>query len=371
MNNKIDVPSKLNEIAGLSDSAWIKDIHQLIFNVHANEKDKLLTSVDSLEIMRSLSDCMDLVVIEIYKRIISPNVNGIAVVAVGGYGRQEMSFYSDVDLMFLIGKLDNPTSNYISEILHVLWDFHLDIGYSSRTISEALKLAKGDIESCTAMMDGRFLVGDGDLFSDLYGKLYLNVPNSLPEKLNSWRLRRIENNASVQLLEPNVKESPGALRDIQSLHWAIKSKINSSSNLGDWADFLEEDDIGKIEICWRFFSSIRLHLHANFGRKWDVLDADAKVQVSIALGYEDSETELGVEFFMRDYYQNARSVFQIVNLTFERFTRKRRVSARTMYLEHGLMSIDNEIVIKDGREYFSQDPFRMLKIFSLIHLHIF
>ena len=105
-------------------------------------------------------------------------------------------------------------------------------------------------------MDGRFLVGDGDLLSGLYEKLYLNVPISLPEKLNSWRLRRIENNASVQLLEPNVKESPGALRDIQSLHWAIKSKMNSSSNIGNWADFLEEADIGKIEICKRFFSSI-------------------------------------------------------------------------------------------------------------------
>ena len=366
MNNKIDVPSKLNEIAGLSDSAWIENIHQLIFNVHANEKDRLLTSVDSLEIMRSLSDCMDLVVIEIYKRIISPNVNDIAVVAVGGYGRQEMSFYSDVDLMFLIGKSDNPTSNYISEILHILWDFHLDIGYSSRTISEALKLAKGDIESCTAMMDGRFLVGDGDLFSGLYEKLYLNVPISLPEKLNSWRLRRIENNASVQLLEPNVKESPGALRDIQSLHWAIKSKMNSSSNVGNWADFLEEDDIGKIEICWRFFSSIRLHLHANFGRKRDVLDADAKVQVSTALGYKDSGNELGVELFMRDYYQNARSVFQIANLTFERLIRKRRISTKTMYLEHGLMSIDSEIVIKDGKKYFTQNPLRMLRIFMLL-----
>ena len=366
MNNKIDVPSKLNEIAGLSDSAWIKNIHKLIVSVHANEKDKLLTSVDSIEVMRSLSNCMDLVVIEIYKRIISPNVNGIAVVAVGGYGRQEMSFYSDVDLMFLIGKSDNPTSNYISEILHILWDFHLDIGYSSRTISEALKLAKGDIESCTAMMDGRFLVGDGDLFSGLYEKLYLNVPNSLPEKLNSWRLRRIENNASVQLLEPNVKESPGALRDIQSMHWAIKSKKNSSSNLRNWDDFLEENDIGKIEICRRFFSSIRLHLHANSDRKSDVLDADAKVQVSTALGYKDSGTELGVELFMRDYYKYARSVFQIANLTFERLIRKRRISAKTMYLEHGLMSIDSEIVIKNGKEYFSQNPLRMLRIFLLL-----
>ncbi|MEE3232882.1 MAG: [protein-PII] uridylyltransferase [Candidatus Latescibacterota bacterium] len=366
MNKKIDISSKLVEITGLGNPEWNEKVHELILSVHETEKTKLLTSFDSPEVMRSLSECMDLVVIEVFKRTVGLNANGIAVIAVGGFGRREMSFYSDVDLMFLMGKSYDPKNNYISEILHVLWDFHLDIGYSSRTISEALKLAKEDIESCTAMMDGRLLVGDEEAFSDFYEKLYLNVPNNLPEKLNRWRFQRIENDSSVQLLEPNIKESPGALRDIQSLQWAIKSKMNSRSNEIRWPDFLEENDIETIEKCWRFLSSIRLHLHAIFCRKRDVLDADAKVQVSIALGYEDSETELGVEFFMRDYYQNARSVFQIVNLTFERFTRKRRVSARTMYLEHGLMSIDNEIVIKDGREYFSQDPFRMLKIFSLL-----
>ena len=107
-------------------------------------------------------------------------------------------------------------------------------------------------------------------------------------------------------------------------------------------------------------------MHAEFDRKRDILDADAKINVSKALGYKDNKVERGVELFMRDYYQNARSVFHLANLTFEKLTRKRRVSAKTMYIEHGLISIDNEVIIKDGRIYFSNNPHRILSIFLII-----
>ena len=149
---------------------------ELISELRSTIESKYWSNAPIRQLLQEYSQGIDKILTKIWLNHFETDSNS-ALYAVGGYGRQEMSFYSDVDLMFLIGKLDNPTSNYISEILHILWDFHLDIGYSSRTISEALKLAKGDIESCTAMMDGRFLVGDGDLFSGLYEKLYLNVPS--------------------------------------------------------------------------------------------------------------------------------------------------------------------------------------------------
>lgn len=366
LKNNIDIQSKFNDIATLTDVLWVEEVRQLIVSVQETEKIKLFNKTDSPEIMRSLSDCMDLVVKEVYNRIVGSKVDDIAVLAVGGFGRREMSFFSDVDLMFLMGKSYDSSNKYIPEILHVLWDFHLDVGYSSRTTSEALKVAKEDMESCTAMIDSRLLVGDNQIFSYFRKKLYGNIPKNLPQKLNTWRSQRIINNASVQLLEPNVKESPGALRDIQSLQWAMKSKTETSKDVGKYSDFLDEDDIEKIGNCWEFLSSIRLHLHAISRRKRDVLDADAKIEVAKALGYKDNETELGVELFMRDYYQTARLVFQIVNLIFERLTRKRRVSTRNMYIDPDLMSVDNEIVVKNGQEYFLQNPLRMLTIFLLL-----
>ena len=366
MNKEIDILSRLRKISELDDVLWIAKVREIILSIHENEKIKLCEKFEPFEVMRTLSDCMDLVVKEIYIRKVGHEVSGISVIAVGGFGRREMSFYSDVDLMFLMGKSYDPGSDHISGILHLLWDFHLDIGYSSRTISEAIKIAKNDVESCTAMMDGRLLIGDEKVFSDFRKKLNSNRPRGLPEKLNSWRSQRTANNASVQLLEPNVKESPGALRDIQVLQWAIMSKADLDAVEDRWGDLLDQKDTKALEEAWKFLSAIRLHLHADFGRKRDILDADAKINVAKALGYKDNKVERGVELFMRDYYQNARSVFHLANLTFEKLTRKRRVSVKTMYIEHGLISIDNEVIIKDGRIYFSNNPHRILSIFLIL-----
>ena len=120
MNKETDILSRLRKISELDDVLWLDKVREIILSIHENEKTKLFKKFEPFTIMRTLSDCMDLVVKEIYIRKVGLEVSDISVIAVGGYGRREMSFYSDVDLMFLMGKSYDPRSDHISGILHLL-----------------------------------------------------------------------------------------------------------------------------------------------------------------------------------------------------------------------------------------------------------
>ena len=151
----------------------------------------------------------------IYQRAVGQAQGAHALVALGGYGRSEMAPYSDVDLLFLFKKDQDKVPEFVSGVLNPLWDMGFEVGHSSRTLAEVAKFAREDLESCTAMMDGRLLAGDEALFAEFQQRLYKKVPKRTIGQLDAWRRQRIEARQSVQLLDPNVKESPGGLREMQ------------------------------------------------------------------------------------------------------------------------------------------------------------
>jgi len=353
------------QLQGVTADGWVDVVRSFWQDALAGIAVAQRTGEGGLELAVRITDVVDIVVLAAYERSRLEVSGAHALVALGGYGRREMAPHSDVDLLFLFKKDADKSPEFISGVLHPLWDLGFDVGHSSRTVTEAVKMAREDVESCTAMMDGRLLAGNKELFSDYQQRLYKRVPKSVPTQLNKWRRARIDNKDSVQLLEPNVKESPGGLRDIQALEWAMKARAGQPDASSLWSRYLEASDVEVIARGRAFLWRVRHQMHFEVGRKRDLLEQDLKMQIASTLGYEDEDQELGVERFMHDYYQHARAVFHLVELGFERLTRKPRHSARSMYLERGVLSVDGEILLADGEEYFAEDPERLLKIFLM------
>ncbi len=319
--------------------------------------------VGGQELAREIAVVMDAVVLATYRRVVDRASGAHALVALGGYGRCEMAPHSDVDLLFLCEKEQDKVPEFVSGVLNPLWDLGFEVGHSSRTLAESVQLAREDLESRTAMMDGRLLAGDETFFVEFQERLYKRVPKRTISDLDTWRRQRVAAWQSVQLLEPNIKESPGGLREMQVFDWALKAKAKTPEVNELRGQYLDAGDVERLARSRTFLWRVRHALHFAVGRKRDVLEHDLKPQIAAGLGYEDEFQELAVERFMRDYYLHARTTYHLVELAFRRLRRKPRNSRRSMYLERGVASVDGEILLADGEEYFAEKPERLLGIF--------
>ncbi len=317
-----------------------------------------------LQTARALAELMDALVLEIYDGAPPPDTVH-ALVALGGYGRQEMSPYSDVDLLFLFPKEKDKKAGFISGVLRPLWDLGFEVGHSSRTLAEVVEMSRQELDARTAMMDGRLLAGDPELFAQFQQKLFAKLPLQTVAGLRQWHQARSQAGGSVQLLEPNLKESPGGLRDLQVLEWALKAKAGGPE-VESWRRRLldTEEDAALVrgrEFLWR----VRHDLHFEVGRRHDVLEHALKPQIARHFGYEDRGKELAVEQFMHHYYLHARAVYTLVDRAFEQLTRRER-EGRRLLLEDGVEVVDEKIELRQGEAYFAADPLRLLRLFSLL-----
>ena len=317
---------------------------------------------DGQTVARRITEAMDAVVLSIYQSAMPQTTGPHALVALGGYGRCEMAPYSDVDLLFLFAKSQDKVPEAVAGVFNPLWDLGFEVGHSSRTLDDVVKSVREDLESRTAMMDGRLLAGDAALFAQFQQRLYKRVPKRTVTELNRLRQQQLEARQSVQLLEPNVKESPGGLREIQMFEWALKTKAKAPEYGDLYAQYLDGGS-KSLAHSRAFLWRVRHALHFAVGRKRDVLEHELKPQIAAALGYEDQDQELAAECFMREYYLHARTVHHLVERAFQQLTRKPRNSSRSMYIERGVAAIEGEIVVTDGEAYFVADPLRLLKIF--------
>ena len=344
-----------------------------------------------LETAAGIAAAADAVVLDAWETGAAPHRDvRHAVAALGGYGRGEMAPRSDVDLLFLFARERHKRAELIGGILRPLWDLGFDIGHSSRTVGECVAMAR-DLESCTAMLDARLLAGDEELFADFRKRLLARLPKATVRRLRRLHLERGAHAGSAQLLEPNVKESPGALREIHLLEWAAKAHgrtVDAAAGLGEYLDGQDRHDLAAgRDFLWR----VRHELHFSMGRKHDVLENEIKPLVARNLGYLDRAVgaegelprqgrlmrvgtpdrtgadrgrELAVEAFLRDYYLHASRVFHVARLGFDRLTAGPRKGKRLL-LEPGVVAVDNQIELPEGADWLAADPLRLLSIFRL------
>jgi [protein-PII] uridylyltransferase len=240
----------------------------------------------------------------------------VSLVALGGYGRRDLAPFSDIDLLVLHGSRDpDAFVKAASErFLYSLWDLRLEVGYGVRDLQACDQLAREDHTARTALLDLRWLAGDRALFrelerEELHGLSQAKVDRFLADKIAEMRERRERFGDSLYLLEPNLKQSEGGLRDLQSALWVarVRFKVAGVSDLLNRA-LLPEREIREMRRARDFIWRIRNWLHYLSGRKNDQLTFDVQPLVAEAMGYHDEERTSAVEQFMRHYYLAAKTV---------------------------------------------------------------
>ena len=248
----------------------------------------------------------------------------MTLVAIGGYGRGELNIRSDIDLMLLHGrKLTPAIEDLTQQMLYVLWDTGLDLAFSIRSLSECIALAKDDLKTMTAVLDLRFIDGDEKLFQSLHSgarKHLFNkgrVGNFVRDKVEETRQRHERYGGSVYILEPNVKEGEGGLRDLHTAMWVVKAR--SGKLLEPFStSLITEHDRKTLEASLDCLLWVRNELHFATGRKNDQLTFDHQERIASLLGFESNEKALAVEQFMQKYYKDASNVNHYSNLILSR-----------------------------------------------------
>lgn len=238
-----------------------------------------------------------------------------ALVAVGGYGRGELFPYSDVDVLILLQQRPDATlREKLEKLVQLFWDIGLDIGHSIRTIEECLQESAADITVQTSLLEARLVTGSRKSFRDMqqhYAEA-MNPQKFFQEKLLELQQRHVKYEDTPYSLEPNCKESPGGLRDLQVILWVAKA-----ANLGNsWRELAERGLITDVEARQlkrneRAFKDIRIRLHIYAGRREDRLIFDVQTPIAETFGFKTTESRRASEYLMQRYYWAAKAVTQL------------------------------------------------------------
>ncbi|MDE9451256.1 [protein-PII] uridylyltransferase [Aliiroseovarius sp. Z3] len=245
----------------------------------------------------------------------------IALLAVGGYGRAEMAPQSDVDLLFLTPYKITPwAESVIESMLYMLWDLRLKVGHASRTIDDCLRLGRDDLTIRTALLEQRHICGDAalaqELSEQLWSKLFKNTLAEYIEAKLAERDARHEKQGDQRfMVEPNVKEGKGGLRDLQTLFWVAKyqHRVKKPEDLVSKGVFTEEE-FETFRDAEEFLWAVRCQLHLVTNRPSDQLTFDLQVEVADRLGFKDTEGRRGVEHFMQAYFRHATQVGDLTRI---------------------------------------------------------
>jgi len=305
----------------------------------------------------------------------------LSILAVGGYGRGEMAPFSDVDLLFLFpSKITAWAESVIESTLYVLWDLKLKVGHASRTVKECIRLGREDYTIRTALLEQRHLTGDADLAVQLQDRLvkdlFSSTANDFVEAKLDERTKRHQNQGGQRyVLEPNVKEGKGGLRDLQSLFWIAKyvHNVRDTSELVGLGVF-SPDEYRTFTEAEAFLWAVRCNLHLAAGRAVELLTFDMQVEVAARMGFADRAGRRGVEHFMQAYFRHATKVGELTRIFLTaleaahvktepmlvgmfRNSRRRRKVKKGYSIRQGRLTIANP-------DEFLKQPVNMLRLFE-------
>ena len=304
----------------------------------------------------------------------------LTVVARGGYGRAELNPYSDIDLLFLHDYKPGPYLEVVTEtILHALWDAGLVIGYSVRNATECVKMAAADLKEKTAILDSRLLAGDGDLYAQFDQALVSDVlnrdqQNFFKTKLEESRERHRRYGDSVYLLEPQLKEGEGGLRDLHTALWLakVKYKVHSLAELVQRA-ILNEAEMGEVIGAQDFLLRLRNALHFASRRHTDQLTFEFQEQIAPSLGFYDGDGLAASAHLMRAYYQQASTILRFSEGLIARVTQDmapsrffRRIPGRQ--IRPGVIIQGRVLGVADS-QLFKRAPLNLITIFEDCQAH--
>ncbi len=325
------------------------------------------------DLVRARARLIDLVLTRAWSLHLTGHTHGLALLAVGGYGRGELHPCSDIDVMALLPKSeDTHWESALERFLTFLWDIGLEVGHSTRTIDECQSESLADISVATTLLEARLLEGPEPLFAAMKRAL---APDRVWSAAQFYEAKVREQNQRHQRfhdtaynLEPNVKASPGGLRDIQTIAWVAKRHFGAET-LDELVKhgFLTDTELRKLKAAQSFLWKIRFALHILNGRREDRLLFDHQIKIAVQFGYEDATYTLAVEQLMQRYYRTAMDISLLNEMLLQLFSEailnpapatpvpiNPRFQSRNDYLE-----VTNE-------EVFLRQPSAILEMFQLL-----
>ncbi|QQR80791.1 MAG: hypothetical protein IPJ69_01085 [Deltaproteobacteria bacterium] len=356
---------------------YLKNVKEYIVSLHDQK-------CDALQVLNTYSDLMDQLLKELYRQAEvnfsktgQKRKSACALVAQGGYGRRELCLSSDIDLLILYdGKADDFVKSLSMSVIQTLWDAGLEVGSATRTVKDCLSFMEEDLTVMTALFDARLLAGSQELNDDLskgiqkYFKSEKNRKLFYQKKLKENQERKEKYGGSIFLLEPNLKESEGGLRDYHTLYWVARVEygIKNVYMMQD-STFFSVGEFIQLMNAVRFLWRARNELHRLSGRKTDQLTVESQEAVAKALGYENGDF-LAVEHFMRDYYEHASVIRQLTEKVFRRV--QKNEAGLFSKTQPGVLDDPNLKIIDDQltatfKNLFFDQPIYLMKIFEIAH----
>jgi [protein-PII] uridylyltransferase len=338
-----------------------------------------------VEAAQRLSALTDGVVRVLFDHAVSQITDGggladrVAIAATGGYGRCMLAPFSDIDLLFLAPDAPAPEMLRVIEyMLYFMWDLGLKVGHATRSIAHCLADADSDLTIRTSLLDARLIAGDGALFEEFLGRYdearTLSGPGSFITAKQAERQDRHRRfGESAFLVEPNIKEGRGGLRDLQTLYWMVRAAFGpfTPNELIDGRlGLLDQQELRRMRRSWDFLWTVRFHMHYISGRSEDRLTFDLQPVVGARMGYTRHGQQDGVERFMRHYFLTARDVTRLTRVV-EPAVIRRTVGEPALQGEPDKALLKAGFLLADGQllparsEDFADEPVRMLRMLKL------
>jgi [protein-PII] uridylyltransferase len=346
-------------------------------------------SLTGTELVASITEMTDTLISALFEfttQRVYPRANPtkgerMALVAVGGYGRGELAPHSDIDLLFLLPYKKNAyTEQVIEYILYMLWDLGFKVGQAIRSVDDCMRLGKDDITIRTSMLETRLVAGERPLFESLRERFRAEIaegtgPDFVEAKLAERDERHKRTGDSRYVLEPNVKEGKGSLRDLHTLFWIAKyiygvEEISAMVHQG----VISAREARRFRKAQDYLWTVRAFLHYLTGREEDRLTFDRQEQVAGLMGYSDRAGARGVERFMKHYFLYAKEVGDLTRIFCAALEAQHKRRPRLRFPTFGLNQREVDgFLIEQGRiqvsrdTLFSDDPTALLRLFSVAH----
>lgn len=300
-------------------------------------------------------------------------IQGLALIAVGGYGRSELLPHSDIDLLILIEEnLAPATLEAIAQFITLAWDLGLDLGHSVRTLTETKTAAQADITIITNLLEARFLQGDAELFAELNIRPLWTDEAFFKAKVSEQMQRYQKYSNALYELEPNIKNSPGGLRDLQTIVWVAKWHFGGNT-LPDLVDrgFLTAAEFKILQESQHFLWRVRWALHRAAERAEERLLFDYQVAIAAQFGYQDKPGHKGIEQFMQDYYRCVLELRALNDMLLQLFREAIIESQHPPLIEelNPRFRVHNHYIETTNDQVFTQTPSALLEIFILMCEH--
>jgi [protein-PII] uridylyltransferase len=311
----------------------------------------------------------------------------MAVVATGGYGRGLMAPESDIDLLFILPYKQTAWGEQVAEaILYCLWDMGLNVGHATRSVNESIRQARRDMTVRTGILETRFLTGDRALYDELVTRFDTDVVQGTAAEFVTAKLAEREERhrragQSRYLVEPNVKDGKGGLRDLHTLFWIAKYvyRVHESHELLECGVF-DVREYRTFRRCADFLWSVRCNLHFATGRAEERLSFDLQREIAVRLGYTSHPGMQDVERFMKHYFLTAKDVGDLTAIlcakledqqakpapVLSRMMSRRRLGAELRRVpDSDDFIIDNNRINLAAPDVFKRDPVNLIRMFRL------